>query len=98
MTEKEKWIQEKKIEFAKDRRMHTLEELGLKPEYDPARKVGQASGYFVRAKDGTICDLSDEVMATGYIYLSPDYEDVEERLEKGGRLGVGTTSWVSADV
>lgn len=98
MTEKEKWIQEKKIEFAKDRRMHTLEELGLNPEYDPARKVGQASGYFVRAKDGTICDLSDEVMATGYIYLSPDYEDVEERLEKGGRLGVGTASWVSADV
>ena len=98
MTEKEKWIQEKKAEFAHDRRMHTLEELGLKPEYDPARKVGQASGYFVRAKDGTICDLSDEVMATGYIYLSPDYDTIEDRLEKGGRLGVGTHNWVSAEI
>ncbi len=98
---KAEWVEQKKIEYKNDPLRHSFKELGIEDriKYDESRKDGLASGYYIVADDGTVCDISDEAMAVGYIYLSSDYDgDIEKRLRKGGRLATGDKSWVSEEV
>ena len=100
MADKKLHIEELKKEFANDRRYKTLDELGLtkRMEYDPSRKTINHlnSGYFVRSKEGDIVDISEQAYLTGYVYVT--WDDLEERLNKGGRLATGTTTWRSEEV
>lgn len=99
---KNEWIKEKKVEFANDPRMKTLEELGLRDrlEYDEDRKKINSlnSGYFVRSKEGDVVDVSEASMATGYIYVTWEDGELEKRLNKGGRLATGSKTWNTEDM
>lgn len=100
---KEQWVKIKKEEYKNDRSRHTFKELGIEDriKYDAnrAKENDLNSGYYIVADNGAICDISEEAMAVGYIYLSSDYHgDIEKRLRKGGRLATGDKSWVSTEV
>lgn len=96
---KAEWVEQKKIEYKNDPRMHSFEEVGLELQFDADRKKlsDKNSGYFVRNKAGEIVDVSDAAAAVGYFYVSSD-ETVKERLERGGRLVTGDNTWKSAEV
>ena len=91
--EQEAWIAQKKEEYRHDPLRVSLDPYQSRIRFDEGRKKGQASGYYLEADNGRICDLSEEAVAIGYVYLASDYHgDLEARLQEGGRLGIGENS------
>lgn len=91
MTDHEKYIEELKEQFSKDRAYKSIDELGFrdKLQYDEARKKVNTmnSGYFMYAEDGDIIDISQQAYETGYIWIRGSFDDI---MKGGGRLSTGT--------